>query len=473
MLKEWTDVLLLHLIRDPRTIERLTGKLEPRDIADFTMDMTRGFLWKVSRDYYAQSRQPIPQHFLVSALVDRATQDGMPPDEIDVIGALIDDMYQIGPSGLNSTVAMGYAKRLLEEIRVNRPVQEMLQDGSSVSEIFETFQTGLSSAAVSMAEPINPMSGWEGMIGSVKPTPLGGADIKYFNHLVNGGLMPGEIVILLGPTGGFKSTIALDVACSIAKVDNKYTAYMSYEQSYKGGDIPIRFMSRLSGIDRDILMNTAKEQLSEEHRKIMNENEKYGDFAMMFDRSQHVDKVADIATMVRDLIAIGRKPELIIIDQLSNWMQMWPEANSKDEAWFRKESTKIIKTLKAQVCEEYQTRMLVLHQITAGSISEKKGKTFLHTESQENKAIGNNADFVLTIGIKDEHDVFKMLGPKTRRGPSTSCLVQALPKICRFRYASDDYEESPTGGFMKKGQRNVVNTDTIDTSKMKGSNTAM
>lgn len=473
MLKEWTDVLLMHLVRDPKTIERLTGRLEPRDLADITMDMTRGYLWKVSRDYYEHARQPIPQHFLVAALCDRAAQDGMQPDEIDVIGALIDDMYQIGPSGLNSDVALGYAKRVLEEVRISRPVQEMLQDGSSVTQLFDTFQLGLSAAAVSMAEPINPMTDWESTLGSVKPVPLGGSDIRYFNHLVNGGLMPGEIVIMLGPSGGYKSTIALDIACSIAKVDNKYTAYLSYEQSYRGGDIPIRFKARLSGIDRDILMNTAPADLTEDQRAIMKANEQFGQYAMMFDRSQNVDKVSDIAAIVRELVSVGKKPELIIIDQLSNWMQMWPECNSDDDSWFRKESTKIIKTLKSRVCEEYQTRMLVLHQITAGSIMGKKGKTFNHTESQENKSICNNADFGITIGLKDEHDVFKMLGSKTRRGPNTDCLVQALPKTCRFRYASDDYEESETGGFQRKGQRNAMDTESIDTSKMHGSDTAL
>jgi hypothetical protein len=473
MLKEWTDVLLLHLVRDARTIDRLTGKVEPRDISDLTMDSTRGFLWKLSRDYYAQAQQPIPQHFLVAGLCDRIQQDNTPQDEVDSAAMLIDDIYAVPAAELNSEAALGYAKRLLEEVRVNRPVQELLSDGGNITQIFETFQAGLSAASVSMAEPINPMAEWRSMLGTVKPVPLGGAEVKYFNMLVNGGLCPGEIVIVMGPMGGFKTTIAIDVVCSMAKIEKQNSLFLAYEQSYKGGDLPIRFMSRLSGIDRDILMNTPHDQLSEENQKIMDEAYEHGKHALFLDRSQSADKVSDIAAMVRDLADSGRKPELIIIDQLMTWMGLWPESRStKSDDWFRKNSTQVIKDLKQQVCEKYGTRMVVLHQITAGAIKGKKGKSFGHTESAENKGLGFWSDFVITIGTKDENDVFKAVAGKTRRGPNNSHLVQALPKTCRFRYA-DDYDEGDTGGFTKKGQRTMIPTGSIDTSKMKGSQTSI
>lgn len=468
MVTDWMDVLLLHLIRDPKSIERLAGKIEPVDIVNQTMDGTKGFLWRCSREYFLKTGQPIPKHFMESYLVDRVTEGSMSPEEIDTVGMILDFIYSVDPKEMNTGMALESAKRLLETVRVHRPVQDMLQEGSTVAEIFETFQTGLAAAAVNMAEPIDPMASWETLIGTVKPEPLGGADVKYFNMMVNGGLMPGEIVVMLGPMGGYKTTIAIDVVCSMAKM-HQHSLFCSYEQSYKGGDLPIRFMARMSGVDRDILLNTPTDQLDPAHKAALDAGHKDSHYSMFLDRSQHSDQVADIAAVVRHLAGQGRLPKFIVIDQLMTWMGLWSDAKgSEQDSWFRKRSTEVIKELKSQVCEKYGTTMLVLHQITAGAIGKRGGQSFAHNESAENKGIGFWADFVLTIGTKDkEHDVFKMVGGKTRRGPSTSALVKALPSTCKFRFADDFEEDNNTGGFVKKGQRNLI-PSTIDTSKMRG-----
>lgn len=436
-------------------------------MADLTLDSNRGFLWKCSRDYYARSHVPIPHHFLEAELVDKMLQDGMTaPEEIDEIGQFLDYVYRVDPVGFDSEMALGYAKRLLEEVRVNRPVQEMLQDGHDVSTVFDTFQQGLSAATVSVAEPIDPMANWEQMLGTVKPTPIGGAEISYFNMLVNGGIVPGEIYIMMGPMGGYKTTMAIDVVCSVAKVDHDYTAFLSYEQSYQGGDLPIRFMSRLSGVNRDLLMNNTASNLPEDQVKLMNDAQAYSKYTMFMDRSQAQDKVSDIAAYVREWDRKGCKPKLLVIDQLMTWLQLWPEAANAKDDWFRKTSTQVIKDLKAQICERHGISMLVLHQITAAKISKKKGASFLHTDSAENKGLGFWADFVMTIGIKDDNDVFPVVSGKARRGPNTECLVQAQPETCRFRYASD-YEINDTGVIQKKGSGNVcVSAQPIDKSKM-------
>jgi hypothetical protein len=304
--------------------------------------------------------------------------------------------------------------------------------------------------------------------------PIGGADVSYFNLVVNGGLVPGEIAIMMGPMGGFKTTIAIDLVCSMAKLEDGYSAFFAYEQAWRGGDLPIRFMSRLSGVDRDVLINTPKvSDFTPEHAKMIEEGRKYSKYVLMMDRSAKADKVGDIAAMVREMKAVGKLPKLIVIDQLMTWMQNWPEAQTAKDDWFRKRSTGVIKELKSQICEEYGTSILMLHQITAGKISGQKGKKFDKTDAQENKAVGNWADFVITIGTPDENLMLLLHGAKTRRGPGTECVIQALPKTCRFKMATD-YTVTPTGGFEKKGSRNVVvATDLVDTAKMKASDTAL
>ena len=77
MQTDWTDILLLHLLRDPKTIERLQDKLEPADITEIMMDANKGFLWKCSRDYYLQSGQPIPQQFMEARLAERIGEGAM------------------------------------------------------------------------------------------------------------------------------------------------------------------------------------------------------------------------------------------------------------------------------------------------------------------------------------------------------------------------------------------------------------
>lgn len=450
------DVLLLHLIRDPRVIEKLSSKVEPQDISIISMDNIKGFLWKCSKEYYLQSGKPIPQHFLVSQLVDIANAGGLQPEEIDSVGELLDFIYSVPEVQLDHNSAFGYAKRLLEQVRVHTPVQDMLQEGADVSKIFDTFQAGLAAATVSNAEPIDTLAAWESMLGTTKPQWVGDMDTEYFNKLVNGGLCPGEIVMVLGPMGGFKTTMSIDLVCALAKLQH-YTMYMSYEQSYQGGDMPVRFMSRLAGVNRDILMNSAVAQLSEADRKAIDDAKVYSPYAMFYDRSQAVDHVADLASMVRELTLAGKPPKLIIIDQLMTWMGKWPEMLAGKDDWFRKKSTMVIMDLKTQVCEKYGTNMIILHQITAAAIGKRGGQSFGHTESAENKGIGFYADFVLTIGTKDEtHNIFKMMAGKARRGQNNSVLVQAIPDVCKFRYAKDWQEDANSGRFVQKGCQNKI-----------------
>lgn len=455
MLTDWMDVLLLHLIRDPKTIEKLSSKVEPKDVSTTTMDNTKGFLWKCSREYYLESGKPIPQHFLVSQLVDIANAGGLRPDEIDTIGELLDFIYSVPEEQLDCSIALKYAKRMLEQVRVHTPIQDMLQEGINVSQIFDTFQAGLSAATVATAEPIDTLSAWEQMLGTTKPQWLGDTDTEYFNKVVNGGLCPGEVVVVLGPTGGFKTTMAIDLVCAMAKLQH-YSMYMSYEQSYQGGDMPIRFMSRLANVNRDVLMGSEFDKLPDDDKKAIIAAKAYSPYAMFFDRSQNVDKVCDLAGMVREMITVGKVPKLMIIDQLMTWMQMWGEGGSNPD-WFRKASTMIIKDLKVQICEKYNMNIVVLHQVTSASIGKRGGQSFSHTESAENKGVCNYADFGLTIGTKDEsHNIFKMVASKARRGQNGSVLVQAVPGVCKFRCATDWEEDEKTGRFVQKGKKNMV-----------------
>jgi hypothetical protein len=456
VLNDWTDVLLLHLLRDAKSIERLAGKLEPGDISSFTMDNFKGFLWKCSKEYFVQYNSPIPQHFLVSQLVEAAQVGGMQQDEIDRVGALVDFIYNVPETQFNYEIALQSARKLLEQVRVQTPVQDMLQDGADVSQIFEAFQAGLSASTVSMAEAIDPLASWELLLGTTKPVVIGGNDVQYFNTMVNGGLCPGEIVIILGPMGGFKTTMAIDIVCSMAKLQH-YSAFMSYEQSYRGGDLPIRFMARLSGVARDTLMTCTADKLPEEHKKALKEAQAYSKYAMFFDRSTAIDKVEDLASQVRDLQSVGKKPGLMVIDQLMTWMQQWPEASSKDKDWFRKESTAVIKKLKTQICEKYGMNIVVLHQITAGAIGKQGGQSFGHTDSAENKGICFWSDFGLTIGTKNEaHNVFSMNAGKARRGGNQKLLIQAIPETCKFRYAKEWQEDPRTGKIVQVGSRTLI-----------------
>lgn len=453
-LERWLSILYLHLLRCPATIEVASGKLLPSDLAEFCFGYeSMGYLWHYSEEYYVANGEPIPMHYMIERVEELAREMLMTDEELDMISKLLAWAYRVPKDQIKPDESVKHLKKVLRETKLDGPMREALQTGAALDDVRKTFDAGLDLATVSQVEHIDPLANIESLLGTIKVDPIGSA--MYFNLLVGGGLSAGEIVVMMGPQGGFKTSIAIDLVCSMAQL-KQHSAFYAYEQAYKTGDLPLRFLARLSGVPKDEFMGVNWNDIPEDTKKIIAEAKKTSGYVKVMDRTQHLDYVTDIASHVNDMINRGKKPELIVIDQLQTWISKWDGVDDKTRTNIMKDT---ILHLKRQVCEKYETRMIVLHQVTAAAIGSKR--KFHANESADCKSIGFWPDFVITIGTEDkENHIVTMLADKTRRGETTERRVLTDGARCMFKEAKGWKEDTSRmgGGYVKEDEENKVPT---------------
>jgi hypothetical protein len=456
MMTDWVSVLVCHLVRCPRTINRALDKVQPSDIAQVSSP-DWGFVWHCSREYFRKYQKPIPLPFLMASLEERIRSDMYSDSEITGLCDFVGWVYDVKEDQLEPEEASRYMGRLLKHTRVSAKVEQMQQEGASIDDIYQHMQVGMQEASVGMSQAIDPFEAMDTLLDNSPPEPIGGGDVNYFNLLCNGGLRKGEILVALGPQGGFKTTLAVDLMCSLANVE-MYSMLLGYEQSSIGGDVHLRFLARLSGIPNNRLFDkNFRSTITPEEKKKMADVKPYGRFLKWFDRTQAIDRVSDISGQVQELVYAGMKPELIILDQLSNWMFKWPEV-CKNPDMFRILAIHIILHLKQQVCEKFGTRMIVLHQLAGENLTKNYWFKPKAGHAAEVKSVGNNADFVMCMGLLcKETSCFWACMDKARRGGGKEMILRAHAPIYHLSHA-EDMVESPDlkGRFVRKGQENMV-----------------
>jgi len=450
MNNSWLTVLMVHLIRCPITIEKAIGKLLPKDVAEVLRDNTMGFIWHCSESHFKEYKRPIQFQFMMARLEEFSRSNGLSDEELFNISDFLEHAYKHTQEDMEPGEALKYLKNLLQTTKLHKPLQELISRGADMDTLNTAMRTGSSAASIGQAAHFDPLASIETIIGATKPEVIGTS--KYWNVLLNGGLCPGEIVVLMGPMGGFKTTMAIDVVCGMAEMQ-QYSAFMAYEQAYSMGDLPARFAARLAHISRDRLATGDYTTLSDEEKAAIAEAQKMSSYIRFMDRCSHMDYVTDISANVQSLVEAGMKPKLVVIDQLLTWIQRWETVTDDNK---RQMMANVIIDLKRDVCEKHGVAMVVLHQIAAAEIA--KGKSFHFTAAAECKSIGFWADFVLTIGnLEKETKIIKAIAGKTRRGEQHEMLISVDGSTCSFKEAKD-YTESKrhSGGIVKVGEENAV-----------------
>jgi len=314
-MNSWVSILLVHLVRCSRTIERAKGRLEPKDLGA-VYNAYSAFFWATSLDYYNQYERVIPKSSLEAKTCEYIKEFAL-YDELDAIASFLDYIYSFDEADLNYAEAVEYLGKVLSETRLRGPVQEALLDPSvSTDDLQGVIDRGMAAAKVSSVSLINPLDCLAEVMGRNTPKPLGSQDISYFNYICNNGLKEGEIAIVMGPSGGFKTTMAVDIVCSMAEVGER-SIYFTYEQAYAhGGDLPLRFAARLSRLPYPMLEETkSPELLSAEDQEKLSYAVGVSSHAQIADRSSSCDRLSDIIAVVREFCdKQGEPPKLIIID---------------------------------------------------------------------------------------------------------------------------------------------------------------
>lgn len=462
---DWISVLVAHLLRCPSSIESAVDHVTPEDLQS-VHGFTTALLWTFSKEYFEKYNKVIPRTTLESELVQYNAGTWLLDSSVDEVADFILWVYSIPEEDFNPEEAAGYVRRLLEKTRVHRRIQEMALgiEDTDVSKMAAEITAGVEQASVGHAEVIDPMMNIESMLGASPPDPVGGTEVSYFNRLCSGGIRPGEVAVLLGPTGGFKTTMALDICCAMANAQEQ-SMYITYEQAFKDGDLGMRIAARMSNIGKDRLESNNIDTLTQEERNRIAEAKKKSHYITFLDRSSNIDMISDIGGFVRNQERLGKKPRLVVIDQLLQWVGSWPGVDHDN---LRKECEGICNLLKHQVASKYGTSILLLHQLSAKLAGGSSTKIPHHSDSADCKSIAFWADFGIAMGNLDkEENVLWINSSKHRRGEGDTLLVRPYGNLCHL-VACDDIEVSKSNKFVKKGGASNMVSNTMTNRPPKG-----
>jgi len=444
---DWISILIAHLIRCPSTIETAVDRVTPEDIQQ-VHGFTTSLLWTFSRDYFRQYKRVIPRTSLEAELVQYNTGTWLLEISSADVCDFIDWAYSIPTDDFNHEEAIGHIRRLLEQTRVQNKIQAAAIEGNvKMEELASTINNGMEEARIGCVEVINPLLNATTMMGGTPPDPIGGAEVNYFNMLCQGGLRRGEIAVLLGPSGGFKTTMALDICCAMAN-SQEYSMYLTYEQAFHDGDLPIRILARMGDIDKNRVETVTFNQLNTDEQKRVTDAQNRSHYIQLLDRSTSIDRVGDISDFVKQQERKGCKPRLLVIDQLLPWLDKWDDVTPDNVRLIGRE---VINTLKQEVASKHGIAVIVLHQLSAALAGGSATRVPHHTDSQECKSICNWADFGIAMGnLNHDAEVMWIAASKTRRGVETKLLIKPEGGKCHLRLC-DDYELSTDGKFVQKG----------------------
>lgn len=451
--KNWLSVLMAHLMRCEKTIVRALDKIEPKDIAQQSSGDI-GFLWHCSREYYRKYDKAIPLSQLEMRLAERMDANSMDVSDMDELIKFVGWIYDINEKDFEPEESYELIGRLLNVTRVEGPVSKLIAEGADVQSLFDTMRKGIEEASVSKGTIINPMAQLDKVFNMSIPKPLGGNDIHYFNKLCQGGLMPGEVVVLMGPQGGFKTTCAIDVCASMALTKQR-AMFLAYEQDVEKSILLTKFVSRMTGIPLSRWQTERfQDHITPQEEQIIEKTKQYGDYFMCLDRSKACDRISDIAAIVREASDSGKHPDLVVIDQFMTWIAPWN--NSYEDMWHILRD--LVLKLKHAVAEQLQTRIILIHQL-AGNVLGKSGNYKpVASDSSGSKSVGNWADFVVCLGkLDDKTGCMWAVTGKTRRGKYTEVILEPDGDHGRL-VESQRFTESKSnpGHFVKIGEENKL-----------------
>lgn len=301
--------------------------------------------------------------------------------------------------------------------------------------------------------------------------------VRWLDEFI-GGIRARDLIGLLGPYSGGKTTMLISATAQIAQMfyntqQNKVAVFISYEDDAE--KVRPLIWSAFGHIDRDLfsrgvspwdaLSTTANlkpyDLLLPENRNgqiILGERERwdgarqwcneyfhYLDFASSRDNSS-VGKggLSEVVVALQQIVeSTGKQIGFLSIDYAGLMMERYIEAarNAQSSDYSRYLSL-LPNALRQHIANEFNCSILLAHQIAAGMANELPGKYMHHTNAKGSKGFAENLHSCACVGQRDEDSRVSTVHWSKIRAfvpPSAKGLVQISPHYVGVNLVTDDY----------------------------------
>ena len=286
--------------------------------------------------------------------------------------------------------------------------------------------------------------------------------VPVVDKLFAGGLIPGSFVGILGPTGGGKTLLSVQMAAAGA-LNNQRTIYVSYEQGWHFGDLKLRFYSALTGIPISKL-KLGEDKLTQDERAVFyRAQKKVGDKLVTSDMSGESNITAgtrgfdDIQDLVNQFTSSSLPPSLVIIDWLNPFLSRDASASYKQENvrhYWRGISDQF-----KSLAKQSKTTIVLAHQLSTEYA--KKGPSCIPNHSYA-MDLGNMfcvlMESVICLGNNDtKTGISWVVSSKNRGGPRETLKAKLEGDYSRFSIVGDDdFVVGRDGKFVAAGEQGVI-----------------
>jgi len=419
--------LLTYAIRCPEVARVATEKLSPIHFNESTQ-LEFLIVWRVASALWEEYEQvPEAQHVADLAVNTMMLQGYAEPVFHESARRLVVEIYAFTETPWNAD----YGLRLLNAFFNG----VFIRDLAKLAERFGGKERGDAAEAVMQAHQslqlgVNPPLDPFDLVVNVptfksrQPTGVG-----FWDMLTGGGTSENECYGILGPTGGGKTLLAVQLACSMAE-RGQDVEYFTYEQSAK--ELQPRILSCAAKISSIRISGKCWADIDEAaKKKITIAADICKNRLHVHDRSSEGSSISDIVNTVRQRIDEGRTPRMVIVD----WI--WPlilritatsQRRNEQERMVLQKATDDFKA----AASKYGVTFLLLHQISTEMAKKSPSKKPEWFNSAEAGSFAWLLHYCIAIGRADTQGYCWMVGSKARNAKKQSALVLLNGEFNRF-----------------------------------------
>lgn len=487
------EYLLMHIVRHRGTFDLAYDQLDP-DMFSKPSEMPYRHIWRCTKEYYDKHGELPNYEALSVAALEAVGEDPITCMDDKVGQGLIDATLDIltwifDPERLDQ-ITPSAARDILQDILISRgpehEIRRAIQASSGksirnlpaiVSKMQRRIEDIQSLGAVEESVSIVPET-WDQIV-----VPKMATGVEWVDRIMEGGGEPGNCNVIIGPTGGGKTTTAMQLAVSTARLQHQIATrrkegepgsvvFVSYEDDLRMLQI------RANSYGAEVLKNRLRdkkpgEQLStvgnlEPYEQAMYANdgtsasEQLGECERLEQAKPWLSKYlhpvdhhdpakggrGGIPEVKAKLTALqdktGMPIKMVVLDWAGNLVsnQLQGQDGSVDGSKMSLHLQNLVNIAKHELAAPFGCTVWIPHQLT-GRVNKLSPAYFPHhSDSQWCSTFADHAWYAFVLGTKDkEHSVCQFGATKTRHGETPAPVILKIDgAFCRMVDVSQHFQ---------------------------------
>jgi len=436
-------LLLAGLCQDPQIILMSRGRLEPKMLNSPDEFLYRVIVDRIYQFWDAHSALPSRTELRAECAEIAHSLSGIQKKRLS---RLIKVSYGY------SDFKLPYVHQILQELIYEKTIRSRagwLETAEDLGDALDEMRSKYLAGTIALTPPVNILDMTNESLYQEEMRRR--VNLALFQS-ATGGLLAGEMITIVGPTGGGKTAYATNLCVAAAESEMK-ALHISTEQPPK--TLTAGFQGCAGRVPRDLLMRPKRDQdrmvrkrLSKRLKKIWR-NLKVIDLSSGRCQGNGPDEVE---AAIRQLISEGWKPDIVTVDWYNQIVDRYLYTHNKKYDNFRHYARQFLSKF-SEMAKRYDLTMCLLNQLTSSKVGNPaQPKSPLDT--QEFKGFCDLSDFAIGLsGLDDTLLIGYQWVSKSRFGQASKTLIQLDKNSSRFVAADTSrYRPNPRGGgFIETG----------------------